>query len=184
MRAVAAAPWAFECEVTSWPVAVFKKSSARFGVGGVRSAARRFGEVFLRARRRGHEGFGGTGFAARCHGKALLRARRGGQERGPGKVFFGASRRVRGREARRSLQPGDVRSSLRQRGEIFSPATCGVLFGARWRARARRYTTFSPARCSACRRGRRRGGLHVHNQASWRCVPRCVSAWAKAQLPE
>jgi len=100
------------------------------------------------------------------------------------KFFFGASRRVRGREAQRGLQPGDVRSSLRQRGEVCSPATCEVLFGARRRARARRRTICSPARCSACRRGRRRGGLQVHNPASWRCVPRCVSAWAKARWPE
>jgi len=91
---------------------------------------------------------------------------------------------VRGREARRGLQPGDVRSSLRKRGEVCSPATCEVLFGARRRAKARRRTICSPARCSACRRGRRRGGLQVHNPASWRCVPRCVSAWAEAPWPE
>ena len=45
----------------------------------------------------------------------------------------------------------------------------------------RRRTIFSPLRCSACRRGRRRGGLQVHNLASWRCVSWCVSAWAKAR---
>ena len=56
----------------------------RFGVGGARSGARR-------------------------HGKVFLRARRGAR----GEVFFGASRRVRGHEARRGLQPSDVRSSLR-----------------------------------------------------------------------
>jgi len=112
--------------------------------------------------------------------QGILRTRRGAH----GEVFFGASRRVRGREARRGLQPGDVRSSLRQRGEVCSPATSEVLFGARRRARAQRRAICSPARCSACRRGRRRGGLQVHNPASWRCVPRCVSAWAKARWPE
>jgi len=54
---------------------------------------------------------------------------------------------------------------------------------ARQRARMRRRTTISPARCSACRRGRRRGGLQVHNPASWRCLPRRMSAWAKAWWP-
>ena len=106
-------------------------------------------------------------------------------------VLFGVSRRGRGREARRGLQPGDVLSSLPQRGEVCSSAMCEVLFGGRapagesarrW-ARARRRTIFSPARCSACRRGRGRGGLQVHNPASWRCAPRCVSAWAKARWP-
>ena len=77
-----------------------------------------------------------------------------------------------------------------KRGEICSPAMCEALFGsaarsaagdvrssirralagegARRRARARRRTICSPARCSACRRWRRRGGLRVHNTASWR----------------
>jgi len=36
------------------PVAVFEASSARFGVVGARFSARRYGEVFLGARRRGH----------------------------------------------------------------------------------------------------------------------------------
>jgi len=40
------------------PVAVFEASSARFGVGGARSSARRHGEVFLGARRRGQEAWG------------------------------------------------------------------------------------------------------------------------------
>ena len=92
-----------------------------------------------------------------------------------GEVFVCASRHVRGREARRGLQPGDVRRSLRQRVEVFSPGTCKVIFGARQRVRARRRMICSPARCSACRRGRRRGGLQV---------PRCISAWAKARWPE
>jgi len=38
----------------------------------------------------------------------------------------------------------------------------------------------------ACRRGRRLGGLsslQVHSPASWRCLPRRVSAWAKAWWP-
>ena len=38
----------------------------------------------------------------------------------------------------------------------------------------------------ACRRGRRLGGLNrlqVHSPASWRCLPRRVSAWAKAWWP-
>ena len=59
-----------------------------------------------------------------------------------------------------------------------------IIAGARRWARARRRTICSPARCSACRRWRRRGGLQVHNPASWRCVPRCVSAFAKARWPE
>jgi len=29
-----------------------------------------------------------------------------------------------------------------------------------------------------------RGGLQVHNPASWRCAPWCVPAWAKARWPE
>jgi len=118
---------------------------------GARFAARRHGEVFLRARRRGQEGVGGARSAARRHGKVLLSARRSGQE--------GIARR----------------SSLRR-------APVGE--GAHRRARARRRTICSPARCSACRRGRRRGGLQDHNPASWRCVPRCVSAWARARWPE
>ena len=44
----------------------------------------------------------------------FFRARRSSQEGSRGEVFFGASRRVRGREARRGLQPGDVQSSLRR----------------------------------------------------------------------
>ena len=97
-------------------------------------------------------GVGGTRSAARRHGEVLLRARRSGQE-----------------------GPGDVQSSLRR-------APVGE--AARRRARARRRTICSPARCSACRRGRRHGGLQVRNLASWRCVPRCVTAWAKARWPE
>ena len=56
--------------------------------------------------------------------------------------------RVRGREARRGLQPGDVRSSLRQRGEVCSPAT-RARAGGRGRGGAR----------SAARRGVRRVGV-------------------------
>ena len=88
-------------------------------------------------------------------------------------VQVGVCECVRGREARRGLQPGDVRS-------FFRRAPVGE--GARRRARARRRTICSPARCSACRRGRRRGGLHVHNPAPWRCVPRFVSAWGKGSV--
>ena len=36
-----------------------------------------------------------------------------------------------------------------KRGKVCSPATCGVLFGARQWARARRRTICSPARCPA-----------------------------------
>ena len=77
-------------------------------------------------------------------------------------ILFGARRRARARrrEARQGSQLGDVRISLwrasagegAKRDEVCSPATCGVLFGARRRARARR-----------------------------RCVPRRVSASAKAR---
>ena len=132
-----------------------------------------FRDILRALWRRGRE------VCTRRHSKVFLRARRGAR----GEVFFGASQRVRGREARRGLQPGDVRSSLRQCGEVCSPATCEVLFGARRRERARRRTICSPAMCSACRRGRRRGGLQVHSPASWRCFPRRVSAWAKARWP-
>ena len=61
----------------------------------------------------------------------FLRARRSGQEGGAWPSFFGASRRVRGREARRGLHPGDVRSSLRQRGEVCSPARRAKFSSAR-----------------------------------------------------
>ena len=76
----------------------------------------------------------------------IFRTRRGAH----GEVFFGASRRVRGREARRGLQPGVTAryssarvggrvakfSSVRvgvcegtKRGGVCSPATCGVCGG-------------------------------------------------------
>jgi len=113
-----------------------------------------------------------------------------------------------------------------KRGEVFSPATCEVLFGSAARSSARRRAEFSSARAGgrgrggarsaarrgvrrvgvgegaaacrsttrrrgdvflgACRRGRRLCGLsslQVHSPASWRCLPRRVSAWAKAWWP-
>ena len=118
----------------------------------------------------------------------------------------------RGREARQGLQPGDVRCSLRRaavgegakRDEVCSPATCGVLFGARRWARARRRTIFSPARCSArvgvsgrrrwgarsavrcrgdlflgaCRRRQRRGGLQLYQlRAAWGATEQLSGIW-------
>ena len=75
--------------------------------------------------------------------------------------------------ARQGLQPGDVISSLRR-------APVGE--GARRRARARRGTICSPARCSACRRGRRRGGLQVHNPVP-RVAPATLGAGAGGGAP-
>ena len=145
-------------------------------VGGAKSAARRHGEVFLRARRRGQEGVGGARPAARRHGKVLLRARRSGQEGARGEVFFGASRRVRGREARRGLQPGDVRSSLRQRGEVCSLATCEVPFGARRRARAHDLQPGEVFRVSAWTKARRPAGPQP-GSSSGSCHSWCRCWW-------
>ena len=64
-------------------MAVFEKSSARFGVGRARSAAWRHGEVFLGARRRGKESrgrvavFSSARGGGRGHGGARSAARRG-----------------------------------------------------------------------------------------------------------
>ena len=49
------------------------------------------------------------GVTVRCSSARVRVVKRGAR----GEVFFGASRRVRGREARRGLQPSDVRSFLR-----------------------------------------------------------------------
>ena len=62
-----------------------------------------------------------------------------------------------------------ARSAARRRAKFSSAARRGLQpgdEGARRWARARRRTICSPARCSACRRGRGRGGLQVHNPAS------------------
>jgi len=176
---------------------------------GLRSAARRHGEVFLRA--------------------ALATGRRGH------KVCSPASRQVIPPHASEWSRGGRVAkfSSVRvgvcegaKRGEDCGTATCEVLFGSAARSAARRRAKFSSARAGgrerggarsaarrgvrrvgvgegtaacrsttrrcgdvflgACRRGRRLGGLNslqVHSPASWRCVPRRVSAWAKAWWP-
>jgi len=74
-----------------------------------------------------------------------------------GEVFFGASWRGRGREARRGLQPSDVRGFLRcaaaNEGAEANDLQPGEVIGA-------------------CRRGRRRGGLQLHQlREAW-------GAWA------
>jgi len=68
-----------------------------------------------------------------------------------------------------------ARSAARQRAKISSARA-----GGRGRGGAR-----SAARevFGTCRRGRRCGGMQVHSPASWQCVPRRVSAWAKARWP-
>jgi len=80
-------------------------------------------------------GVGGARAAARRHGGVLLGARRRGQE-AQGRVAKSFSARVGVGEGAK-------------RGEVFSPATYEVFFGTRRRARARRQTICSPARCSA-----------------------------------
>ena len=85
-----------------------------------------------------------------------------------GEVLFGASGRWRGREARRGLQPGDVRSSLRRaaagEGAEAHDMQPGEVFGA-------------------CRRGHEAREREVCSPAPWRCVHRRVSAWGKARWP-
>jgi len=78
---------------------------------------------------------GGAGSAAPRHGEVPLGARRRGKD-------------AWGRVAEFSLARIGVAEGAK-RGEISSRATCEVLFGAQRRARARRHTTCSPARCSA-----------------------------------
>ena len=124
----------------------------------------------------------------------------------PGVTARLSSARVGGRVAKfSSVRVGVWKGA--KRGEVCSPVTCEVFFGSVARSAARRRAKFS----SACAGGRgrapagegakahdlqpgevfgvsawakARGGLQVHNPASWRCVPCCVSAWAKARLPE
>ena len=121
------------------PRGVLETSSARFGVGGARSAAQRHGEVFLHAHRRGQKDAGGARSAARRGGKVLLHAHRSGQEVGAWRSFS-------------SVRVGVCEGA--KRGEVFSPATCEVLFGSAARSSARRRAEFSSARAG----GRRRGG--------------------------
>jgi len=80
-------------------------------------------------------GVGGARSSARSHGKVLLGVRWRGQE-------------ARGRAAKSSSARVGVGEGAKC-GEVCSPTTCEVIFGARQRLRARRRTIFSPARCSA-----------------------------------
>ena len=102
-------------------------------------------------------------------------------------VFFGARRRGQEREARRGLQPGDVRSSLRRaaagEGAEAHDLQPGGVLGAcrsgrtRWGARSavrRRSAVF----LGACPRGRRRGGLRLYQlRAAWGATGQLSGIW-------
>ena len=75
----------------------------------VRQAQGRFSRHLPRALASGARGLQ-PGVTARYSSARVGVVKKGAR----GEVFFGASRRVRGRESRRGLQPGDVRSSLRR----------------------------------------------------------------------
>ena len=147
------------------PGRIFEASSARFSVGGARSAARRHGEVVLRARRRGQEARGRVAISSaqsallgarstarsaprRC--AKVLSARVGGQGRG-------GARSTAQRDVRRvsawvmvrwppSLQPGvEATCSSARVGVGESAVACrptarrhsGVFLGASAWAKAR-----------------------------------------------
>jgi len=118
-------------------------------------------------------GVAGARSTAQHHGEVLLCARRRGLE-------------AQGRVAKFTSARVGVMGDGVKRGEVCSLATCGVFFDVRWRSRARRRTICSPA----ARRGAQRVsawakslGREVCSPASWRCVPRRVSAGLKAQWP-
>ena len=100
------------------------------------------------------------GVKARC---SSARARGAGARR---EVLFGASRRGRGREARRGFQPGDVRSFLRHaaagEGAEANYLQPGEVFGA-------------------CRRGRRRGGLGLYQLQAARGATGLLRKWHLAR---
>ena len=83
------------------------------------------------------------GVTARCSFARVSVAR--------GEVLFGASRRWRGRKARRILQPGDMRSFLRR--AICSPARCSERVGVGKGAWARGLQSGVVAMCSSARVG-------------------------------
>jgi len=90
-------------------------------------------------------------------------------------VLFGARRWARARAGGRGR--GGAQSAARR-----GARSIGVGEGAA----ACRSTTLRHVFFGACRRGRRLGGLsslQVHSPVSWRCLPRRVSAWAKAWWP-
>jgi len=181
------------------PGTIFEAYSARFGVGGASSAARCHGEVFLRARRRWQEDVGGARSVAWRHGKALLRERRSGQEGGSWRSFLPCESACAKRGEVCSPATSGVlfgsaaRSAARRRAEFSSAGEGaeahdmqpGEVFGVSAWAKARRPAGPQPGVVflGASRRGRRLGGLsslQVHSPASWRCLPRRASAWAKA----
>ena len=109
---------------------------------------------------------------------------------------FAAQRRAKfSSAAQRGLKSNDVRSSLRRapvgEGAEAHDLQPGEVFGlsrGRKRAAACRSTTRrrGDVFLGACRRGRRLGSLNhlqVYSLASWRCLPRRVSAWAKTLWP-
>jgi len=101
-------------------------------------------------------------------------------------AFFGSAARS---AAQRRAKFSSERAGGRGRGGARSAARQGVpRVGVDEGAAACRSTTRRRGDVSlgACRRRRRLGGLNslqVRSLASWRCVPRRVSAWAKAWWP-
>jgi len=175
-------------------------SSARFGVGGAKSAARHHGEVFLRTRRRGQEGAGVARSAARRHGKVFLRARRSGQEGGAWRSFHrcesacararsaaksAARRRAKlSSAARRGLQPGDVRSSLRSapagEGAEAHDLQPGEVFGVSAWAKARWPAGPQPGVVAMCSSARA-DVCSIGSTALWDCAKVLLIVRAKDQ---